>query len=386
MTAPWLALAFRPFFLAGPVYVVLVLGYWIAYHAGLVLTPGYWEATAWHAHEMLFGFVTAIVAGFLLTASRNWAGTRGVHGGTLLSLVLLWVSGRLGIHFSDVLPRFFPAALDLAFLPYLALLVCLTLAKGAKRMNYVFVFWLLVLSAANGLMHVDALGLGQDTARKGYLLAVNTMTVIMTLLGGRVIPMFTQNAVPGVQMRKYRSLEVLAMGSVIFYLISDLFFTESALPMVAALVAGVVGLVRLWGWRPLSTRGRPILWVLHVGYALLAVGLVVRGLSYSIFPLRSSVSLHLLTSGAMGTLILGMISRVALGHTGRPIIASSTTVAAYYLVIVGAVLRAAAPIWLATFYVPAFSLAGVIWAAGFALYALDYWKILIGPRVDGLVG
>ncbi len=380
------ALAFRPFFLFGPLYGVLAILYWAGYQLSLNGLPPYFEGTLWHAHEMLFGFVASILAGFLLTASKNWAKTRGVHGSTLLILILTWLAGRIAILFSAILPAWLVAFSDLAFLPFLTFLLWCTLSKGAAKTNFIFVLWLAVFFTANALMHLEALGLPAQTARTGYLLGVDTVTVIMVLMGGRVIPMFTQNAVPGIEIAKRPWLERLAVFTVVAYLLSDVVEETSLITALAAILAGAASFFRLAGWKPLSTVERPILWALHLGYAFLSLGLIARGLSLTLFPVKSSIPLHLITAGAMGMLILGMISRVSLGHTGRPLIVSKPIVVAYWLVFLGAVVRVLVPLLFPSVYIVGMAGAALIWSAGLILFAIVYWPILTQPRIDGLEG
>ena len=380
------ALAFRPFFLLGSLYGFLAVMYWAGYQLSLNGLPPYFEGTLWHAHEMLFGFVVSILAGFLLTASKNWAKTRGVHGLSLLGLCLVWLAGRLAIFFSALLPSWLIATSDLAFLPVLSFFLWRTLSQGAARTNFIFLFWLGVLFAANLLMHLEALEMTSQTGRMGYLLGVNTMVVVMVLIGGRVIPMFTQNAVPGITINKRSWLERVSLLAVVAYLIADLVREDSFVTGSIAIVAGIASFLRLSGWKPLLTFGRPILWVLHVGYAFLSLGLIFRGLSLTLFPVKSSVPLHLLTAGAMGMLILGMITRVSLGHTGRVLIASKTIVVAYCLVFLGAIVRVLVPLLFPSIYIAGMAGAALIWGAGLVLFAIVYWPILTQPRVDGLEG
>lgn len=383
---PLFALAFRPFFLFGSIYAVLAILYWSLYHVGVVTLPPYFEATAFHSHEMLFGFVGAILAGFLLTASKNWASTRGIHGSTLMVLVLTWFMGRAGILLSAHLLPFFVAITDLIFFPYLCVLLWQTLSKGAKKMNFIFVFLVLLLFIANLLMHLDALGLTSGTARTGYLLGVDTIVVVMTIIGGRVIPMFTQNAVPGVQIVKRAWLEKLVIGSTVGFLLSDLIEETASVTSALAVLAGVAGLLRLGSWKSIATLKKPILWVLHLGYFFLGAGLISRGLSVSVFAIKSSIPMHLVTAGAMGLLILGMISRVSLGHTGRPLVVSRSVVVAYWMVSLGAMIRVLTPLFFPSAYVPGLIAAAVIWAVGFGIYAVIYFPILTRPRIDGLEG
>jgi len=296
------------------------------------------------------------------------------------------VAGRASIQCSSFLSRELVAVVDLTFLPCLSFFLWRTLAQGAKKTNFIFVLWLGVLFVANLLMHLEALEWTIQTARTGYLLGVDTVVVIMVLIGGRVIPMFTQNAVPGINVIKQAWLEKLVLLASVGYLVSDLVDETSMFTAGSAICAGLASLIRLLGWKPFSTKGRPILWVLHVGYVFLAFGLILRGLAISIFPMAASIPIHLLTAGAMGMLILGMISRVSLGHTGRPIIASRPIEVAYVLVAIGALIRVGGPLFLPRFFIGEIVAAAVLWALAFATFAFIYWPILTQARTDGLEG
>jgi len=384
---PLFALGFRPFFLAGPIFAVFVVLYWSGYHSSYLQLPEYFgSATAWHAHEMIFGFATAIIAGFLLTASKNWTNTRGVCGGDLFLLFTVWVLGRAAMQIPDLLPTKVAAGIDLAFLPLLIAYLANTLIRGKKASNLFLLVWLALLFAGNTLMHLDAMGIAPDQARRGYLLGTDSVILLILILGGRVIPMFTQNAIPGVIIIKHKALDILSLASAATYLVLDTVLAESYPTGLAAITAGVLAGIRWSTWKPLTTRHHPILWVLHLGYFMISIGLFSRGLSMTFFPARSAIALHLLTAGGMGLLILGMISRVALGHTGRPIVAPPSIVIAYYLVAAGALIRVTAPLVFDSWYIAALVASAVFWAAGFALYVISYWPVLTRPRVDGKIG
>lgn len=380
------ALAFRPFFLFGSLYATLGILYWALYHLNLVMLPSYFDSTSLHVHEMLFGFITAILSGFLLTASRNWASTRGVHGKLLFLLVLTWFLGRLAIGFSNFIPPKVTALVDLSYLPFLCFLLWQTLAKGAKKVNFVFVFLLVILFISNLMMHLEVLEITTGTSRTGYLLGVNTLIVIMTVISGRVIPMFTQNAIQGITVKKLPWLEKVVIASAVGFLLSNLWDEASLFTDGLAVLCGLVSLIRLSFWKPFQTVERPILWVLHLGYAFLGVGLIARGLSFSVFQIKTSIALHLITAGAMGLLVIGMISRVSLGHTGRPLIVSKPMVFAYCLVALGALIRVLIPIAFPSAYIEGIVTAALLWALGFAVFTFSYYSILASPRVDGIEG
>lgn len=383
---PVLALGFRPFFLLGPVYVIFTLAHWTGFYGNLIRLPEYFSPMAWHAHEMLFGFVTAIIAGFLLTASRNWTNTRGVHGGQLLFLLAVWVLGRVVMLVPGVLPAYGVAIIELGFLPLLIGFLANTLIRAKKAANLFLLVWLLLLFVGNILMHLEALGLAPGMARRGYLLSTDAVLALILIMGGRVIPFFTQNALPSITISKSKVMDILTLALATLYLVCDFIWAEGQITGVAALIAGVVAGVRWCGWKSTATLGHPILWVLHLGYALIWLGLIARGLSMTVVPAQSAVALHVLTAGGMGLTILGMLSRVALGHTGRPLVAPKSIVAAYGLVALGAVVRVFTPLFFGNWYVAALMVAAALWSAGFILFVLYYWPILTKARPDGKPG
>jgi uncharacterized protein involved in response to NO len=208
----------------------------------------------------------------------------------------------------------------------------------------------------------------------------------MVMIGGRIVPMFTRNAFPTAHFKKRVIIEVTSVVSVIFYLIADFIQEFSTLTAIFALIAGIANLIRLSGWNPLLVLRTPILWVLHLGYAFIGFGFLTRGFSLFSTSISPSTLTHLITAGAMGTLILGMMSRVSLGHTGRPMIASRTMTIAYGLMIAGALIRILVPFLLTAFYAVGILVAAIFWTAALLLFILCYWPILTKARIDGLEG
>jgi uncharacterized protein involved in response to NO len=281
---------------------------------------------------MLFGFVGAAVAGFLLTAVPSWTGTAPVTGARLAALAALWVGGRVAS-----LPPFasslLAVAADLAFFPALGALLALPLAKAGKLRNAVFLVLLAALAAANLMIRLEWLGASVETARPGLLLAVGIVLLMVTVIGGRIIPAFTQNALrldPPIAPRP--ALDRLTILVTALMIPADLVLPESAWAAAAAGIAAILHAVRLFGWRTKATLGQPLLWVLHLGYAWIPVALAMKAAQWPGIAWGADW-LHALTVGAFATMIMAVMSRAALGHTGRALTAPRPMVAAYLLLL-----------------------------------------------------
>lgn len=377
---PFLALGFRPFYLLGAAFAGLAVPAWTAVTLG-------WVASSrldllWHMHEMLFGFVIAIVVGFLYTAGRNWTGLWTPHGRYLGALAALWVAGRLGML---MLPPMYGAALDVAFLPLATWPLYRVIRRAGNTRNLVMVLLLAVLALANAVFHASALGWLAISPMRPLYGAIVAIIVIETVLGGRVIPHFTANAVPGLRTRSYPYLEKACLAMSVATGLAWAVLPQSMLLGVLALVTAVLQAVRMAGWKPLRTLGNPLLWILHLSYGWIAVGFGMLALAcFGLAP--HSAAVHLLAVGAMGGLIIGMITRTTLGHTGR-MLKAGTSERAMYLLLQGAVLaRLLAAFDSAGLREPALVVATLCWSLAFGLFCVVYGPYLMRPRVDGREG
>jgi uncharacterized protein involved in response to NO len=382
--------AFRPFFLGLAFYTVLAIPWWTLAWSGWLPAPSWLIPMWWHGHEMLFGFVAAAIAGFLLTASPVWTGGPALTGRPLAALVGLWALGRAALAAGGVLPAWLVAGVDLAFLPTVAFVVVRTLRGSGQRRNYGVVGIVLALAVANGAMHAEALGLAAGVAASALRFAVDLVIVLLVVIGGRITPAFTQNALRRRGLdRRVRSrpwIGALAIGAAAALALLTPFSGRTQWTGLLATVAGVAAAVRLAGWQSWQTRSDPLLWSLHAGAAWLAVGLLLVGASDLGLAVPASAGLHALTAGAMGSSILAVITRVGLGHTGRALVLPRGVVWSYACVHVAAAARVAAP-FLPADPQRAFLLAsGLAWAAAFGLFAVRYWPILTTPRPDGRPG
>ena len=370
-------LGFRPFFLGASLFGLLSLLLWGALLSGqLPLTP-HANPLWWHGHEMLFGFTGAVIAGFLLTAVQNWTGIPGVKGWPLLLLWCLWLAPRLLLLDAGIAPFTWVMLLDLALFPITALLLGLAVIRVKQWRNLVFVPLLLLLFGANVLSY---LGLEQPgLAQKALQAAALLIVILVALLGGRVIPFFTERATDFKRGAPSPVLEALSFASLPLMLIS-LFLPYPWLTQVLALLAGVSLLLRWtrWGWR--ASLKVPLLWSLHLSYLFIPLGLLIIGVSGHMM-----LGFHALTVGGMGGMILAMMARVSLGHSGRPLQIAWPMIPAFGLMLLAATLRVAAAI------VPQASqilLMGAIfcWLVAFAAFILLYAPILCRPRLDGRPG
>lgn len=384
------ARAFRPFFLAAGLYAPLAVAAWLGVWLGSLPAPGWLAPASWHAHEMLFGVVAAAIAGFLLTAAPVWTGRPALRGAPLAALVALFAAGRLAMLAAGTLPKALVAALDLAFLPCVAAVLARTVWRSGQRQNYGVVALVGVLALANAGVHAQALGVTADSASRALRFTADAVVLLIVVIGGRITPPFTTNALlrTGVTVSAASPpwLDRLAVSATALFAAVDLFAPRTAASGAFATVAGLAVAARMTGWQTLRTGRDPLVWSLHAGMAWVALGLglVAAGDLGGFVP--ATAGLHALTAGAMGSMILAVMTRVSLGHTGRPLVLPRGAAAAYALVHAGAIARVGAALapeetqraWLVV--------GGLLWAAAFALFAALYARILLRPRVDGKEG
>lgn len=375
------ALGFRPFFLAAGVFAVVLMGAWLLILHGR-LDTGAWAAPVWHGHEMLFGFTVAVIAGFLLTAAQNWTGLATPSGAPLAGLFLLWLAGRAGFLLPG-LPPLAVALVDLAFLPVLALTLAAPIVRANQRHNAVFPLLLLVLAAANALVHLQALDLAV-TADLGLHLAAYAVVGMITVIGGRVIPSFTDNRL-GTRARRAKPLEILVVLATVAALLAALAAPDSGVTALLAAAACAVHGVRLAGWYTHKFWAVPLLWILHLGYAWIPIGFALLALAALDLVPSSSPALHAFTAGGIGVLTLGMMARVSLGHTGRLLEAPQVMAWAFVAINGAALLRVVLPV-LAPDVAFGMIASGVLWMTAFGLFVIVYVPMLLRPRADGKPG
>jgi uncharacterized protein involved in response to NO len=386
---PWpvLALGFRPFFLLAAIFAVAAVPLWLLVYQGLLMPASYLPPNVWHGHEMVFGFAVAVIAGFLLTAASNWTGRRTASGIRLGGLAALWVVGRIVIFAGAGLPDVLVAGIDVAFLPVVAIALAVPILAAGNRRNAVFPVVLLVLGAINLLIHLSAMGVVDWDPLAGLRVAIDLILLTIGVLGGRVIPSFTKNALPAAKVNPCAKASVLSLLSLALLAIADAVGFSPEVVGTAALAAGILNALRMRGWGSLATVRHPILWILHVGYAWMAAGLLLRGVGALTDLVPADAGIHAVTVGAIGSMIIGMMSRVALGHTGRSIEPARLTVIAYWLVNAAALLRLVFPALTDEGWrLVALTSSGALWSVAFLLFAIVYLPILCRPRRDGKAG
>lgn len=383
--SPILRGGFRPFFLGGALWAVTVLLLWIGALAGALSLPTAFEPLAWHRHEMLFGYLGAVIAGFLLTAIPNWTGRLPVTGGRLAALAGLWLAARLALLFSASVDSAFAMMLDVGFL-FLLATVAAREVIAAKNRNLPIVIAVALLGCASALDHLEARGWAVPEGL-GWRAGLAIVLMLVALIGGRIIPSFTRNwlvkqghqsSLPG-QPDRFDKLALACLAAALAgWAATPNHWGVASLLLAAALLHAV----RLVRWTGHRTIADPLVLILHISYAWLPLGLALLGLSIVDPALPRTMALHALTAGAMASMTLAVMTRATLGHTGRALRADLPTVAIYALVTLGAAVRVAAPL-LPIDYLLAVEAAGLLWGGAFGLFVLAYGPKLAGARPDG---
>lgn len=375
-------LGFRPFYLLAGVFSVLAIAVWVARFNG-VLTQGAWLGDPlWHAHEMIFGYAFAVVVGFLFTAVRNWTGLPTPTGWSLAAIVALWLAARILFGCALVWPGL---VFDGAFALAATWGIARPLLAARNRRNLFFIAVLLAIGLANVLFVCALDGVVELPPRRMLTIALDLVLFVMVVMGGRVIPMFTANAVPQSKPVRPEWLERLAPASVLALLIADLLALPAVLVGIVAGLAAVLHGLRLFHWHPWHTRQRPILWILHLSYGWLVLHLLLR--AWAAWDASAiSLATHALTVGGIGGMTLGMMTRTARGHTGRLLTTGRAELIAYVLVQLAAGVRVLVPLALPALYLPAIAWSGGLWVAAFATFVVIYAPILWRPRIDGQPG
>ena len=388
---------FRPFFLGAAVYAILIMVVWLAWLGA----QAFWEAPwalpvagspfAWHAHEMIFGFAVAAIAGFLLTAIPNWTGALPLSGFPLAVLFLAWLAGRIAMAVSGLLAPALVAVVDIAFLPLLGSFAAVQLFVRPAPRNLVFLAVIVAFTAANAAYHLAGSGIIAADGLGIMRFALMLVVLMVAIIGGRIIPAFTHNwlhlnldAVP--MPRRIAWLDIASVVSIALLALLLIVPVPGGVEGTAALAAGLLNGARLLLWRGWRTWRAPIVWVLHLGYAWLVVGLLLAALAAVTTRIPSAAASHALGIGAVGTMILAVMSRASLGHTGRPLTAPPVVVWAYVLVTLAAVLRLVGALAGTHLYAIFLVGAALAWVTSFSLFVLVYTPILTTPRVHTKVG
>ena len=380
---PLFSIGFRPFFLLATLFSSLALALWALVFAQAWQLPAfnYYPMILWHAHEMIFAYSMAVIAGFLLTAIKNWTGIQTVNGGKLALLASIWLLAR-------ILPfvinnHWVIAIVDMLFLPLLAVFIALPLIKVGNKRNYFMIVLISVFAGLNLLLHLELLGFVQNMAQIAYKSAFYLIIALIIIMAGRVFPMFSQNGVPQrYQVTKYPIIEKLALPSYFIFALSILFVPIKAIVIITALFAFVVHSIRLKGWYNRQIWQVPLVWVLHSGYAFLLLGFIFSIISqYNM--LYTNLALHAFSIGTLGIITIGMMARVSVGHTGRNLrFPPKVLKISFPLMLLAAFVRIILPTALPNAYHILVIVAASLWSLAFLLFFISYVKMWIQPRVD----
>ncbi|HEX2842351.1 NnrS family protein [Hyphomicrobium sp.] len=383
---------FRPFFLGAAIHAVLVMTLWIAWIAWATAgwtqdwLPVAGSPYAWHAHEMVFGFAAAAIAGFLLTAVPNWTGALPLSGLPLAVVFVAWLVGRVAMGASALMPYPLAAALDLLFLPTLGGVAARQLFARSTLRNLVFLGLVAGMTVCNGLFHLGNGGYIDVDPLAATRAAMLIVIVMIAIIGGRIIPAFTHNWLNGKRPplpmpQRIPWLDRSALASLVVFAVFEASGVSGMLLGTVALCAAVANGARLALWRGIATRSEPIVWILHIAYAWIVLALALAALASFGGGVPLPLVSHAFGTGAIGTMILAIMSRASLGHTGRRIVASRAIVVAYHLVTLSAVLRIGGPLLAPEYAAPLLAAAGLAWIGAFLLFAIVYAPILTTPRV-----
>ncbi len=382
---PLFALGFRAFFALAGLFALILIALWSSIFDGSLNKDLYYPATYWHAHEMLLGYSVAVIAGFLLTAVKNWTGIQTVQGIKLAGLCLLWIYGRLVPFYAEYLPGQFIALIDFSFLPLLAYFVSKPLIKSGNFKNLVLVGLLLLMAIGNALIHLEILGVNKNSASTGLDLVITVIVMMILIIAGRVFPFFTEKGLKGVIAIRNPFFDLLAISSSALVFVLLIFDVSGWFLALSAIAAALANLARVSGWYVLKIWFVPLLWVLYLGYGWIILGFVLVTLS-AFSLILPSLAIHAFTVGGIGVMTLGMMARVSLGHTGRALKASNTMALAFALINAAAFFRVIGPAILPSWYNGFLMISTYCWLAAFAFFVMVYLPILSSARVDGKEG
>ncbi|WP_426211242.1 NnrS family protein [Massilia sp. TWP1-3-3] len=375
------ALGFRPFYILAALLAVLFIPLWLAHYLGWAGASTH-ITLGWHVHEMVFGFAIAVVVGFLLTAGRAWTGLQTPYGAHLAGLALVWVAARVAMLTA---PAWLAAGIDLLFLPMAAWSMYRVLHRAGNKRNMFLIVLLGLLTVANAAFHGAGMGILPIGQVAPIHAAILLIVLIEAVIGGRVIPMFTDNMAPGAKSLVLPRNDKIALAVVVAAVAGWVFGAPGPLAAGLAFLACCATALRLAGWKPQRTLRFPLLWILHLSYAWICAGFLLLALA-ALGIGTASTAFHALTVGSMAGLIMGMMTRTTLGHTGRKMVAGKAETAMYVLIQAGAFLRVGAGMAPLAWRAGLLIAAGACWSMSFALFLLVYAPYLWRARVDGKEG
>lgn len=382
---PFFALGFRTFFALSGLSALVLLVLWRTIYDGSLILDNYFLNSYWHAHEMLLGYTVAVISGFLLTAVINWTGQETLTGAGLAGLALLWIYGRILPFYSGLLADEFIALVDFLFLPVLAYCLVKPIKAAQYTRGYVFIALLLIMSFGNGLIHLEILGLAEQSAWIGFQIVIALIIVMILVIAGRVFPFFTEKGLPGTLPIRNPLYDGLAIASAVLVFALNIMQISGIILAIAASLAAIINILRVNNWYVFRIWFVPLLWVLYIGYAWIIIGFILTALS-AFDIIQPNLALHAFTMGGIGVITLGMMARVSLGHTGRILKASQAMAIAFALINLAALVRVFIPILLPHWYADIIYASTILWLAAFSLFAYVYAPILTTARIDGKAG
>jgi uncharacterized protein involved in response to NO len=376
-------LGFRPFYAVASIFAIVAMVVWLSAFAGFSGTGAYLHSAAWHSHEMLFGFAAAVIAGFLFTAVRNWTGLPTPTGAVLAGLTALWLAARVLIING---PAPLAAVVDVTFLPAVALAVAIPIFRSKNVRNYKVLVIVAALAAAHGVFHLANLGhVAAGLSRTSLFASIDIVVILMAIVGGRVIPAFTKNAVPESNPRHEPWVENVTFISMVLVVLvtaaSGSWAVPSRLMAVLSIIVAASHATRLGLWDPVKTIHNPLLWMMPAAYSWIPFAFLLRALAaMNVVP--ASAWIQAITMGAISSLMLAMMMRSSLGHTGRQLVASRSDMTAFLLLQFAAIVRVIASIAAGEFYWYWIVASGLIWISAFLLFAARYLPMLTSPKWD----
>lgn len=371
---------FRPFFFFGAIWLVIAMSVWMLALSGSFYLPSHFDIVSWHAHEFLFGYLGAVLAGFLLTAVPNWTGRLPIVGWPLAAFFALWCAGRITIFTSAISPVWLGTGLDIAFPILLGSLVLHEIIAGKNWHNLIVLALLAFYTLGNILFHFEALTEGYALKGTGIRLGLATSIMMITFIGGRIIPSFTRNwlvrrkhpARPTPPMQVFDKFILLASLTILLLWV---FFPVQIITAVLLLVFGILHTVRLIRWRGYHTLRQPLIWILHVSYAFIPLGAIVLAADTLTGSTGHAPALHIWMAGAIGSMTIAIMTRATLGHTGRDLVANRATVVMYIFLLASVVFRVTL-----SGYPQFIMLSGLLWITAFGGFVIIYGPSLLCPK------
>ncbi len=385
---PLWSLGFRPFYLLGAIYGAILIPLWILHLFGAVPFNSTFDGTIWHAHEVIFGFAVAILTGFLFTAVKNWTGHPTPTGWQLAGLAGIWLLARILLVSG---PSVLASLMDLAYLPLMGLGIGIQIWKSRNRRNYIILLVIFVLFLINLYTHARAWDIISFGPEPTLVTGLNLFALLITIVAGRVMPMFINNSVPGANAGRIQLVEIgVIAGMIILFVIEtfraafpDLLETTIFSNAYAAFLILLTSLhlIRIAKWNPHKTLHNPMLWIMPLSYFWLTASVAIRAMHQIWSQVDPIVATHILGIGAMGGMMLAMMTRSALGHTGRAIEASKIETACFVLIQFAVITRIASVVVPGEFYTPLLHTSATCWALAFGLFTIRYWPIVTRARV-----